>query len=79
MKTSKIKTLVLIIFLIANITVSFSQGEPDPWTAPPPTFEDDTNDNTPPLPINTDLYYLVFSGLLLAGYSIIRIPKKVNR
>lgn len=81
MKTNKIKNLILIIFLFANITVSFAQGEPapDPWTAPPPTFEEDTTDNAPPLPIDEKIGLLVFSGILLAGFSIVKNQKKINQ
>jgi hypothetical protein len=81
MKTNKIKNLILIIFLFANITVSFSQGEPapGPWTAPPPSFEDDTRDNAPPLPIDEKTGLLVFSGILLAGFLIVKKQKKINQ
>jgi len=76
MKTSKIKIIVLIIFLFANLTVSFSQGQPDPWTAPPPTFEEDTTDDALPLPINKNICCLMFAGILLAGFSVIKVQKR---
>lgn len=80
MKTNKIKNLLLIIFLFANITVSFSQpGESDPWSAPPPSFDEDTPDNTPPLPIDEKIGLLVFSGILLAGFSIVKKQRKINQ
>lgn len=80
MKTNKIKNILLIIFLFVNITVSFSQeGAPDPWTAPPPTFEEDTADNTPPLPIDEKLCLLIFSGIILAGFSIVKKQRKINQ
>jgi hypothetical protein len=73
MKTNKIKNILLIIFLFANLTISFSQeGAPDPWTAPPPSFDDDTPDNAPPLPIDEKIGLLIFSGLLLARFSIVK-------
>lgn len=79
MKTSKIKKLLLIIFLFANIIGSFSQGEPDPWSAPPPGFDDDTPDNTPPpLPIDEKIYLLLFSGVLLGGLLIVKNKQKSN-
>ncbi|GAA4081438.1 hypothetical protein GCM10022389_29380 [Flavobacterium cheonanense] len=70
MKTNKIKNILLIIFLFVNITVSFSQGETDPWQgqAPPPAFEEDTADNTPVLPIDEKLCLLIFSGIILGAY-----------
>ena len=81
MKTNKIKNILLIIFLFANITVSFSQnGESAPsWETPPPSFDDDTPDNAPPLPIDEKTGLLVFSGILLAGFSIIKNQKKINQ
>jgi hypothetical protein len=78
MKTNKIKNLLLIIFLFANIISSFSQGEPDPWSAPPPSFDDDTPDNTPPLPIDEKIYLLLFSGVLLGGLLIVKNKQKSN-
>jgi hypothetical protein len=81
MKTNKIKSLILFIFLVANITVSFSQGETDPWQgqAPPPAFEEDTADNTPVLPIDDKLGLLIFSGIILAGLSIVKKQRKINQ
>jgi hypothetical protein len=80
MKTNKIKNILLIIFLFANLTISFSQeGAPDPWTAPPPSFDDDTPDNAPPLPIDEKIGLLVFSGILLAGFLIVKKQKKINQ
>ena len=81
MKTNKIKNILLIIFLFVNITVSFSQGETDPWQgqAPPPTFEEDTADNTAPLPIDEKIGLLIFSGIILAGFSIVKRQRKINQ
>ena len=82
MKTNKIKNILLIIFLFVNITVSFSEeGATDPWQgqAPPPTFEIDTADNTPPLPIDEKTGLLVFSGILLAGFLIVKKQRKSNQ
>jgi hypothetical protein len=79
MKTNKIKNILLIIFLFVSITVSFAQAQSDPWSAPPPSFDDDTPDNAPPLPIDEKTGLLVFSGILLAGFSIIKNQKKINQ
>jgi len=79
MKTNKIKNILLIVFLFVNISVSFSQAQSDPWSAPPPSFDDDTPDNAPPLPINEKIGLFVFSGILLAGFSIIKNQKKINQ
>ena len=79
MKTNKIKNILLIIFLFVSITVSFAQAQSDPWSAPPPSFDDDTPDNALPLPIDEKTGLLVFSGMLLAGFSIIKNQKKINQ
>ena len=71
-KTNKIKNILLIIFLFVNISVSFAQAQSDPWSAPPPSFDDDTPDNAPPLPIDEKIGLLIFSGLLLARFSIVK-------
>ena len=78
MKTNKIKNILLIIFLFVNISVS-AQAQSDPWSAPPPSFDDDTPDNAPPLPVDEKTGLLVFSGILLAGFSIIKNQKKINQ
>jgi hypothetical protein len=67
MKTKKIKLATLVALM-----VSFSVfSNDDPWTAPPPSFDDDTADNTEPpapSPINEPIAYLFVAGILLAGY-----------
>jgi hypothetical protein len=79
MKTNKIKNILLIIFLFVNITVSFAQAQSDPWSAPPPSFDDDTPDNAPPLPIDEKTGLLVFSGMLMAGFLIVKKQRKSNQ
>ena len=74
MKISKLNYIALIVLLLWSTSPSFSQADPDPWAGPPPTFEEDNTDNSVPqvLPINTALYVLSMSGILLAGGFILK-------
>jgi hypothetical protein len=72
MKISKLNYIALVL-LLWSTSPSFSQADPDPWVAPPPAFEEETNDvDVPNLPINTALYVLSMSGILLAGGFILK-------